>query len=431
MEKRGGNFVTQKKKKTTQNVAYVVLSMLILLLIYIVYQCIILFQKPTLSTLVKQGRLTNYEEVVAYIIRDEELIDTSQYDGERQIVIPDANRVGKGSTIVTYLTEDVTELESKIADLDQEIQTLMETQQSIYSPDVKNLEMQIQDSIYSVLAQKNNIYDVLQVKKQITGYLEKKANIVGERSPTGSRLNALIEERMKYENQVNDSKKELKAEKTGLISYRVDGYESILTPNSFSKLTIEDLKKMKISVNQQIPMDDTQIKIMDNFYCYLAIPMKSEESKKVQLNDTIRISLNGNLSDYELATVEYITEEEGERLIIVKITDNIEALVPFRKVSVNVIWWNYEGLKVTNDTIYETSILEETTGKELAKVKAVNVQKAGYTQEVWIKVEKTVDNFSIIENYEDEELLTLGIPEEMVEGRKKISLYDEVIIQEE
>lgn len=423
--------VTKAKKNAKQNFVYVMLSVIIILTIYVIFQCVMLLKKPTSSMLVKNGRLTNYEEVIGYVIREEEMIDVSDYIGTRQMVASDASRVAKNSTIVSYISENQEGLEEKIAALDVEIQNLLEIQQTIYSPDVKNIENDIQKEIYQILEVKNNVYEITQLKKDITKNLEKKASIVGELSPTGSKLNDLIAERMDYEKKLNDSKKDLKAEKAGLISYRIDGYENLLTPNSFSKLTIEDLEKIKISVNQVIPIDEEKVKMMNNFYCYLAVPMSSEESKALKLNDTVKISFNGDFTNYDKANVEYISEEGDKRLVILKITSNIEKLVEYRKVSFDVIWWNYEGLKVSNNAIYEKEIKDVITGKVYATLNAVQVQAAGYQKEVWVKVEKSVEEFSIIENYEDEELITMGIPEEKLEERYEISMYDEVILHEE
>ena len=135
-------------QNTKQNIIYIVLSISIIFIIYIVFQCIMLLKKPTNSVLVRNGRLTNYEEVVGYVIREEELIDTSSYSGKRQLVASDASRVAKNATIVSYIADDKTEIEDKIAKLDIEIQKIMETQQIVYSADVKNIENNIQKQIY-------------------------------------------------------------------------------------------------------------------------------------------------------------------------------------------------------------------------------------------------------------------------------------------
>ncbi|MBO5141706.1 MAG: hypothetical protein J6C46_01680 [Clostridia bacterium] len=419
---------TKAKNNAKQNIIYIVLSISIIAIIYIIFQCILLFKKPTNSVLVKNGRLTNYEEVIGYVIREEEVIDVSSFNGNRQIVISDANRVSKNSTIVSYVSNDDDNIKNKITELDTEIQQIMETQQTVYSADVKSIENDIQKEIYEILNVKNDIYEIVQLKKNITKNLEKKANIVGELSPTGSKLNSLIEERMDYEKKLNDSKKDLKSEKAGLISYRIDGYENILTPNSFSKLTVQDLEKIKIGVNQVVPIDEQKVKMINNFYSYLAIVTDSEESKNLKLNDSVKISFNGDFNNYDKATVEYISDEEDERLIILKTTNNIEMLTQYRKLSFDIIWWNYEGLKVPNNSIYEKQIVNPTTGEVYATLKAVKLEEANYQKEVWVKVEKFVEDFAIIENYEDDELISLGIPEDIVDERYEISMYDEVVL---
>lgn len=413
---------------TKQNIIYIVLSISIILIIYAVFQFATLLKKPTNSALVRYGRLVNNEEVVGYVIREEALLDTSEFYGERQIVISDASRVGMNSTIVSYITDNQSEIQNKIAELDTEIQKIMETQENIFPTDVKNIESTIQSKLYSIKLCKNDVYEISQIKKEITKNLEKKASIVGELSPTGSRLNTLIEERMNYENRLNESKKDLKAEKAGLISYRIDGYENILTPSIFSKLTIADLEDIKIGVNQIIPIDEEKIKLVNNFYTYLAVPISSEESKKLSINDTVKICFNGNFSDYDKATVEYILNEGDKRLVILKTTSRIEMLTQYRKLSFDIIWWNYEGLKVPNDAIYETKVIDQSTGNEYATLKAVKVEGIEQTKEIWVKVENTAGDFSIIDNYKDDELIEMGIPEEIVDERYEIKMYDEVIL---
>lgn len=419
---------TNAKKSTKQNIVYIVLSISIILIIYITIQFVLLLRKPTSSMLVRKGRLTSYEEVVGYVIRDEEIIDVSEYTGERQIVISDASRVAKNSTIVSYVSDEEDEIEKRISELDAEIQNIMETQQLVYSADVKSIENDIQNKIYSILNSRGNMYEIATLKKDMTKDLEKKARIVGELSPTGSKLNTLVEERMGYERKLNDSKKDLKAERAALISYRIDGYENVLTPSSFSKLTIDDLENIKVAVNQVVPIDDEKIKMINNFYTYLAVPMKSEESKNLKLNDTVKLSFDGDFTNYEKANVEYILEENDKRLVILRTTSNVEKLTQYRKLSFDVIWWNYEGLKVANNAIYDKQITNEITGEVYATVRAVKLAEAGYQKEVWVKVEKYVEDFSIIENFEDEELIALGIPEEMIDNRYEISMYDEVVL---
>ena len=118
------------------------------------------------------------------------------------------------------------------------------------------------------------------------------------------------------------------------------------------------------------------------------------------------------------AEIAYVAKEsEQEDLVIFKIDRYVEEFINYRKISFDIIWWNETGLKVPN-----SAIKQET--EELAYVIR---KRAGYTDKIYIKILKQGENYSIIENYDTvQELREKGAPEEEIENRKKISLYDEI-----
>ena len=87
----------QKKKKINQNIVLVAMSIVIICIVFFVVSLVRLFQKPANTVLVKQGELINYEEVVGYIIREEELVDTSAYDGVIKAAVSDATGIFTGN----------------------------------------------------------------------------------------------------------------------------------------------------------------------------------------------------------------------------------------------------------------------------------------------------------------------------------------------
>ena len=115
-----------------------------------------------------------------------------------------------------------------------------------------------------------------------------------------------------YEKQINDSEKSLKTPEAGLVSFRVDNYENVLSPSVISKLTLAELEKIKINNNQIIPISPSKVKIVNNFECYIAIPMKSEESKEAKLNDNIYLRFDNTGDEFINATIEYISEEDDK-----------------------------------------------------------------------------------------------------------------------
>ncbi len=104
-------------------------------------------------------------------------------------------------------------------------------------------------------------------------------------------------------------------------------------------------------------------------------------------------------------------------MIILKTNKAVEDLIAYRKISVDVIWWSTEGLKIVN-----SAIIEE--GAESFVLR----NRAGYKDKILIKILKQNKNYSIIRNYSSEELSELGYDEEEIYSMKKISLYDEIIV---
>lgn len=412
----------KKAKKISQNLIFVIISIVIILIVYFAIKISSLFKRPTETTLVKNGEVIKSEEVIGYIIREEEILDTSKYTGIARPTISDSNRVDKNGTIVSYVSKSEESLVKKISDLDVKIQEAMDSRQSIFSNDVKTLDSDIQTKLYNSLKFKNDIYAIHEYKNDINEKIQKKAKIVGDLSPAGSKIKELINERKSYETQINNSKQELKANKAGLVSYRVDNLENILTFKSINSLTIKQLDEFKINTGYMIPINLNSIKIVNNFECYIAIPMSSLESKNAQLSDKLYLGFDNMGNDLVPATIEYISEEEDSRLVVFKIRINVEELVKYRKINLDVIWSRNKGLKVPKNSVKESGIVD----KDENKIATVNVQKMGNIEEVWVKIIAEAGDFCIIENCIEEELVNLGIKEPG--EHKTVKMYDEILV---
>ncbi len=157
-------------------------------------------------------------------------------------------------------------------------------------------------------------------------------------------------------------------------------------------------------------------KIVNNYECYIAVFLKSDEAQEAEEGDTatLRLSDSTEIS----ASIEYIREEDdGKIMIIFKITKGVESLISYRKISIDVIWWSYSGLKVANSALNQEG-----------DIYYVIRNRVGYTDKIYVKILKQNENYSIIENYTTKELLELGYAQEEISSMKSISLYDEVQI---
>ncbi len=406
-----------KEKKKGININHVIIAIIVIvLIIYVIYSIVNLAVKPTDSFCVENGKISFEESVQGYVIRDETVIKGENYkNGIAQIKV-EGEKVAKSEAIYRYYTKNEEELLQKINNLDIKISEAMEKENNIYTADIKNLENQIYKKIYEV----NNINDIQKIKEyknELNSIVTKKAKIAGEYSPSGSYLKQLIEERSKYENELNNGSEYIKAVRTGVLSYRIDGLEETLTTSSLASLNKEMLERLKLKTGQIVPTSEESGKIVDNFYCYIACVLKNEniEAANIKVGSNLKIRLSN--SKEVTANVEYISgEDNNESLVILKIEKYVEELIKYRKISLDILWWSESGLKVPNEAIkYETDDLAYVVRK-----------RVGYTDDIYIKILKQSDKYSIIENYTYKELEEKGVSEEKLKNRKTISLYDEL-----
>ena len=410
--------MNDKAKINSRNFIIIIISLIILS--YIFYGIYSLIIKPTGTFIIANGRLSSEEAAQGYIIRDETVLKGENYKNGIVQIKSEGEKVAKGEAIFRYYTSGEEGLVGKIQELDIKIQEAWESESNnLFTGDIKILEQQIEaklNQMYHI----TDMQKMAEYKKDLNTYLTKKAKIAGEQSPAGSYLKKLIEERSKYENELNTGAEYIKATRSGVISYRVDGLEEVLTTENFGALSKTMLEGIKIKTGQIISSSDESGKIIDNFVCYIACILKrsnvEEKEAKVGTTLTLRLSNNEEIK----AEITSITQETSEEdLVVFKVDRCVEELINYRKISLDIIWWDANGWKVPNESIkYEN---EDEEG-----IAYVIRQKLGYSDKIYVKVLKKGEKYSIIDNYANQELLDKGISKDDSSFGKRLRLYDEV-----
>lgn len=408
----------KKKQSFKPNIKLIVSAIIALILIIcLAYNIIALFVNPTDTFMIQNGEVSSSDQSIAYIIREEKLFQGNNYKNGIYQIKTEGQRVAKGDPIFRYYTNNENDLIEKIAKLDSQIQDALEqNQSSIYSSDIAAIDSQIEEKLKQI-SLTNKTSKITEYKKEINNALTKKAKLTGELSPAGSYIKELISKRSEYEKQLNSGAEYIKATVSGLVSYRIDGLEECLTINNISQLTGDYLKKLKLKTGETIPSSDEAGKIVNNYYCYIATVTDAQESNDVEVNDTLKIVLStGN--EVKAKVYQITGQENGDRLIVFKITDCVEELINYRKISIEIIWWSANGLKVPNSSIAEKDGISYIVRK-----------RVGYTDDILVKVLKRSENYSIIENYTSIELKELGYSTSEIANMKSISLYDEILLK--
>lgn len=412
-EKKKGK--AKKVRVVSQNKKIMVTILLTAIMVYVAYAIYLLVKQPTNIFTIEEGKLYQEETVIGYVIRKETVVRGENYKNGMMQIKSEGERAGKEENIFRYYSSNEEALKKKIADLDNKIQEVMLNDTDLFSSDMKLLENQIDEKVADI----NQIQDstkLAEYKKTIGDLVTKKAQIAGDLSPKGSYLNQLIEERKGFESQLNSGAEYVKAPMSGIVSYKVDGLEETLTPDNFSSLSKSYLENLDLKTGKLVATSEESGKIIDNFSCYIVTVSSSKEAKSAEVGKKIKIRLSNN-TEISAEITNIIKEEEQDVVLILKIDKQIEELINYRKISFDLIWWDDSGLKVPNQAIVKVDDLDYVVRN-----------RAGYLSKMLVKVKKQGERYSIVEAYSTEDLKKLGFSNEEIAKDKKISLYDEVLL---
>lgn len=407
----------RKKKSKKINIKLIAFGSIVLIfIICFIYNILALFINPTDTFMIENGKISDSLETVGYIIREEKLFQGNNYKNGISHIKSEGQRVAKGDPIFRYYTNNEQSLVHQIEELDLKIQDALDQSTSIYSSDIAALDRQIEEKVIKI-SKTNRIIDISEYKKEINVSLIKKAKLVGELSPSGSYIKELISQRSQLEEKLNSGSEYIEATVSGIVSYKVDGLEEEMNINNISNVTEEYLEKLKVKTGEIIPASNEVGKIVNNYCCYIATVLEENDALKAEINKNIQIILSTG-DEINGKVINIIEQESGNRLVIFKITDCVEKLINYRKISFKIVWWSANGLKVPNSSIVEKD------GKNYIVRKRV-----GYSDEILIKVLKESESYSIIDNYSSLELKEMGVNAEEIRRMKSISLYDEILLK--
>ena len=157
--------VRQKNNKIKFNIKLLItIILIVIILAYAIYGAIKLVKNPTNTFIVTNGKISQEENAIGYIVREETVVKGQNYKNGMVKIKKKKKKVAKGESIFRYYSSGENDLKTKIAELDTKIQEVMQNEQSVFTSDIKLLETQIEKELNSVY-QVNNIQKIQENKK--------------------------------------------------------------------------------------------------------------------------------------------------------------------------------------------------------------------------------------------------------------------------
>lgn len=370
-----------------------------------------IIKKPTATFVVEDGKIYKDEYTSGIIIREENLIDIPNSEDGIVAIKTEGDKVGKGESIYRYCIENEDDINAQISEVDKEIHNNINADDEFFSADIKTVNSQI-DTKLDNLYECDDLQKINQGKSEIDSYLTKKIKIRAKDSDD-STLKGLLAKREALENQLKEKSSYVKAEKSGVVSYRVDGLENSI---NIDELNEDKLNNINAETGKIIASSKDSGKIVNNFKCNIACLLDSEEAKNCEVGKSIKLRLQDS-QEVPAKIVKKEGQASGKQLLVFEITNSVADLIKYRKINFDVIWWSYSGLKIPNSAIkYEGNFAY------------VIRNRAGLKEKIIVKVLRSNDKYSIVENYTYAGLKEAGYDMSTLSNRKTISIYDQIEI---
>ena len=151
------------------------------------------------------------------------------------------------------------------------------------------------------------------------------------------------------EEQTSGSGKTITADETGYFVSYADGYESELTMENASQLTDKDIQKVIDQPSKDAP--NAIGKMFSDYSCRIAGIM--ENDKRITEGAWLRMTLSTtkNIYDVKVESVKPCEDDENKVVVVLSCDRLDEALVESRVQSAELIFDEYQGLKVPRSAI--------------------------------------------------------------------------------
>lgn len=306
--------------------------------------------------IIRNGIIEESVSAKGIIVRNEELLEPSAFEGKLIPEIAEGEKTAAYSTIASVMNDKSDLLLKEVDKINAKIvKSRMEKAEKadFFSEDIVKLDGEIGRNVQNLITACNNrsFTDLKLYRNEITKIVEKKAEILGD-DATDSYIASLNKEKEELQNKISMNRDRITSSVSGIVSYAIDGYEGILTPQSISSLSLEEIERMqKEYINRDQSINRAYAgkpvaKIIKGTDIQIVAIIDEKDLKNFEKEKRITVRIDD--SDFEAsATVAEISPtQEGRALVTVKVSRGVDTLSDVRHVNVDFISKTQEGLKV-------------------------------------------------------------------------------------
>ncbi len=337
----------RKKKKRRPKYGRILFSLIFFVLIvyFMVKLGIDMFFKEHMTYLVEVDTLNIEKEYKTLILRNELVVDTA-IAGQITYFTSEGSVVTKNDQVAEIFNDGSTSeiVEATERELNRK---QIEFDYNSLAYDIENIKNQILFNLHN-----QNFDAISSYKRDLILKFERLDKLQSENKFLSNRIASYSQQTIGEGKLLEGQKKAILAPASGILTYKLDGYESFITIDNLYNINYEEISKVDINatsiIKENTSQDGTLFKIVDNatYYLVAIIPNEEVETYKNVQKITVEIGaeeLSGEVYD--------VFTDDQKAVVAIRMNEVFDGFYNQRWVDANVIRENYRGLKVYVDSI--------------------------------------------------------------------------------
>lgn len=351
--KRNSKVVPLRPRKAKIDKKYLVISSLLVILLFL-----FCFLKKS-AYIVASETINRVYATEAVIVKNETLVN-SPADGDLKLLVEAGERVRVNAPLFTLITdmEQKKIYEDELLEVDKKLNAILnETDQNF---NIGIIDKSIEDTkqkLTEAVSQKK--YDKTDsIKRELSHLTKEKQRILKLREDN---IKLLEDSKQSIQKKINSVESDIYSPVSGIVSFNIDGYEQLLTPNEIDKITVAQIENIKEVEKKDISTAKAKggkpvLKIVDNSCWYFVVDLKDNELKigrnyYINLSD-IKVELKAKLLN--------VYKQSGSSNIGVFLAKNdLPEIVDNRKIKVEILTEKHTGTVVPLSGIF---VVDDTKG---------------------------------------------------------------------
>ena len=345
------------------------------LLAYFGLQGYLYFSDPLTTTLAYTYQVEESVSLSGYVVRQEQVLEDDG-GGLLRLRREEGERVSRGGAVASvYADQSSLDRQAEISTLESRVEQLQYAQDAAGSSEVSmKLDAQILQNIleYRQCLTADRMAKAETYGSQLRALVLKRDYTSSENEDLSGQIEALQAQIKELKTQAAGSVRTVTAPVSGLYSAVVDGYETVLTPESLSDMTPSQLSAVR--ADSTVSSGVGKLILGDSWYYAASMSAADAEElqeasdalKKAGKSLTLRFAKSVE-RDLPVTVSRIGPEENGRCVVVFEGKTYLSRLTLLRQQSAQVVWDSTEGIRVPKEALRMEKVTVNSEGERVTE----------------------------------------------------------------